>query len=183
MASLGQLHTRTARRKMLIPNRKQFRSDIEFRWAFFFWLFDMDYWYEPEDYRVPGLYYQIDFYLPALGYLIEIKPANWIGRKIVSPEQMWITKLQQVVKYHLKETYLLCGNPGARSYEGYLIGIEKYVNGIRWGDCSSCAWRVVLGGHTCSRCSGKINRLSPQLRHTYDLVKEVSSFKNWQLGD
>lgn len=53
-----------------------FRSRLEARWAVFFDLLNLNYWYEPEQYDF-GEYGQYipDFYLPDLGVFVEIKGA------------------------------------------------------------------------------------------------------------
>lgn len=51
----------------------RFRSRLEARWAVFFDVLGVRWEYEPEGYRLPSGWYLPDFFLPDLGWWVEVK--------------------------------------------------------------------------------------------------------------
>lgn len=81
----------------IICNGYWFRSKLEFKWAKFFHFMDIDWIYEPAQFKLPnGQKYTPDFYLPALRFWIEIK-----SRYPLEKER----KKAQLLKYHLVKNF------------------------------------------------------------------------------
>ncbi len=90
----------------------RFRSRLEARWAVFFDALDIVWQYEQEGYNLDGLWYLPDFWLPDLGYWVEIKPmlpedrSTELETILVGEE---IEKADRLARLSGKDVYLLCG--------------------------------------------------------------------------
>lgn len=166
------------------------RSDVERRWRLFFWLLDMKFRYEPQEFCKRGLW--VDFLLPPhyygegewdAGTFIEIKAAQWRSTstgewKLVMNEDFihgsqTLLKLAKYTKWNYKY-YLIVGNPGMSAYEGFqILKPNQYAKGIRWGWCDICRAILVDSSEFCVHGSGGCfaDQNSSQLRQVFKQIK------------
>lgn len=80
-----------------------FRSRLEARWAIYFDTLGIKWEYEPKNHTAPGLYYNVDFWLPVQEAYAEVKPTE--------PTQEEWTKLNQLCDYNKRTGIMLIGKP------------------------------------------------------------------------
>lgn len=84
-------------------NGYRFRSRLEARWAVFLDTLGVKYRYEPEGFDLDGIKYLPDFYLPELGYWLEIKPT--------APNDAENNKAAALAAAIHQNVYILIGDP------------------------------------------------------------------------
>jgi hypothetical protein len=168
----------------------RFRSRTEARWAVFFDALGIAYQYEPEGFELPdGTRYLPDFWLPVLGYWIEIKPP--VDGMNVSE------KLSQLCKATGKRGFLLVGEPHPfvrgwnESYSSgpvmedrhYLHEQDGWDNYYVWCVCPVCGLVDLQfeGRAARIRCQCIRNRLKPgeydDRSHTYDDARLLKAYE------
>lgn len=60
-----------------------FRSRLEARWAYYFDIIGLKWFYEHEGFDLNGVWYLPDFYIPGFGY-VEIKPEGGVTEEHIS---------------------------------------------------------------------------------------------------
>ncbi len=103
------------------------RSRLEARWLCFFDELGIEYWYEPEGFKLPSGYYLPDLYFPVFRVYAEIKP-----REFTSEERSKIEELSVVTS---TQSLLLVGPPDFKTYE---------VFSGNTGDAYVTAWSCIL---------------------------------------
>ena len=115
---------------------RRFRSRLEARWAVFFDALDIRWQYEAEGYVIDGEPYLPDFYLPDLGYTIEIKPVTY---------DWYAPSKEHGAFAAIDNFFLIAGEPG-RIDDGQAMNPEggPYICYIRgdygyyWCECREC---------------------------------------------
>lgn len=145
----------------------KFRSRLEARWAVFFDTLGLRFEYEPQGYDINGEWYLPDFYLPELGYWIEVKP----GKPYL--ENDWPGPGKQVYGLDERNGYVLYGVPGFWRSDCGGIGFEyeafpAWDNGYLWCVCPDCGRvglqfegrsdRLPCKANGCPRHSGNQDR-------------------------
>lgn len=113
-----------------------FRSRLEARWAVFFNLLEIKWFYEYEGYQLEAGWYLPDFWLPNQQMFMEIKPN--------APTALELTLCMQLCMMTQKEVYLHPGaieNPYARQFNE--DAVKFYTNGCDdrpyfWCRCAKC---------------------------------------------
>ncbi len=183
-----------------IPFRNDFRSNIEHRWATFFWLMRMC-WrqpgrYEPKEFCKRG--YWIDFKLPRYGNydkagtFIEIKVAQWqrssTGWQIIKNEDFehGLYTLLRLAKYTRwnYNYYLIVGDPGMDNYRGFEVRKPgRRFDGFRWHECNCNHGAVLRDEPYCCTCSDSggcfVEPDTQQLIAAYKTIMEVLPFGRW----
>jgi hypothetical protein len=119
-----------------------FRSRLEARWAVFFEQAGLPWRYEPEGYALcvdeqPSIAYLPDFYVPALGHWIEVKPEAPTGEQ---------RKVVELFTDQVGPLLLVCGMPSKDGHGIYLpplqLGnegsIDQYWPKATFGVCRKC---------------------------------------------
>lgn len=105
----------------------RFRSRLEARWAVFFDALGIKWEYEKEGYDLDGLWYLPDFWLPELGYWVEVKgelPQGYESGEDLTGEE--IEKATRLARLSGKGVYLLCG-PMEESHRPAIISFTTFV--------------------------------------------------------
>ncbi len=94
----------------------RFRSRLEARWAVFFDAMGIQWEYEPEGFKIDGVYYLPDFYLPQVSMYAEVKPAG------LSEDE--IEKVNALAYNTNKPVLMLIGTPD----------FVEYVAALKWDE-------------------------------------------------
>jgi hypothetical protein len=130
-------------------NGCHFRSRLEARWAVFFDAAAIRYSYEPEGFDLGGLKYLPDFYLPELGFYVEIK-----GERPDGEEQ---EKARRLSGFTGKPVFLFFGDIPTRNDLGWPNGAYQFRGGLylskgnAWTECVRCK-RLSVGGEGEGSC-------------------------------
>lgn len=85
-----------------------FRSRLEARWAVYFDVIGIEWWYEMEGYQLPSCWYLPDFWLPQVNMFAEVKPT------LLTKEEF--TKAKELVSGTGFSCILLEGVPSEQPY-------------------------------------------------------------------
>src|SRR5258706_5967791 len=120
-----------------VYNGYRFRSRLEARWAVFFDTLGIRYEYEKEGYDLDGVWYLPDFWLPDLGYWIEIK-----GQEPTEEEH---AKALALAEASNTEVYLFAGSIEIPDHDDEKMlayqhgGSEPWdVDEFAWCECPFC---------------------------------------------
>ena len=127
-----------------------FRSRLEARWAVFFDQTGIEWEYEPQGYLVDGQPYLPDFYLPKLGWWVEVK----------GTEEDLLANQRRIVgaAYGLGHLLILGQMPDPRDGVPFHVLLEKHedVGKGHPGVCvhlTSAAMMAVVANHGWSTCT------------------------------
>ncbi len=129
---------------MAIPTEykgRLYRSRTEARWAVFFDVAGIEVQYEPDGFVVGGISYIPDFFVPAWGLFIEVKP-------LASPSARDREKCQKLAEASEKRVLMVLGDPGMKKGLAFEPKPNETVDGqpatsAFLGHCRRCP-RIVL---------------------------------------
>ncbi len=185
--TLPSEETLIGRRLRAIPTRyagHEFRSRLEARWAVFFDALAMEWRYEPEGFMLApfGEWYLPDFFLPELGYWIEVKPG-------VPDEQA--RRKARLFDYALahdpatsqQRAFVLHGDiPWPHPKEGNIVGFSaSHEEGdparwdLCWQACPTCQ-QVMVGPINTMACRGCAEELAALVEDALNSVWSIPAF-------
>lgn len=172
-----------------IPTRYggcEFRSRLEARWAVFFGALAIEWRYEAEGFVLApfGEWYLPDFYLPDLGYWIEVKPGL--------PDEAALRKAY-LFNYGLardsatsqQRAFVLYGDiPWPYPKEGNIVGYSSSHQAegdpslwdLCWQACPTCQ-RLTIGQINTMTCHGCAEELGALVQDTLDIVESIPPFE------
>lgn len=120
----------------------KYRSRLEARWAVFFKAVKLDFEYEREAYYLPqGGGYLPDFWLPALGAYIEIKPYRDRQSAIETIKKLEKIGLEFATEGSGIALLLLCGPPDPYHKDYCIFDVTEGPEAIAdsWDVCTNCS--------------------------------------------
>lgn len=141
----------------------RFRSRLEARWAVFLDALDVTWRYEMEGFDLDDLWYLPDFWLPDLGFWVEVKP--------VDPSEPEMTKARRLAQHTGKPVLMVVDVPGTNAIElgrrdafwfRFNPAVERVLTADQmwWTECPFCHRIAVshLGeyGTLLCGCAGNI---------------------------
>lgn len=124
----------------------RFRSRTEARWAVFLDSIGEEWEYETEGYPLKSGCYLPDFYLPRLGYWLEVKP-----NEPIDPNSEEVLKCQELARATEKPVVMVWGLPANKAGNLMLLvparfGVVGYVSGQNGFEGE---WRLDHEGRLC----------------------------------
>jgi len=121
----------------------RFRSRLEARWAVFLTTVAVEWEYEPEGFDLDGVWYLPDFWLPRLGWWVEVKPAGMTYDAQVDVGD----RASRLTRHTRKPTIVLRGGFDTTETEeggAYVVYVPDdevgvgWWGGVQWAACLTC---------------------------------------------